>query len=101
MQQAIKAYNISRSYRFFITCCKCCCKERYQKLQRHFFYDKWLKVKKAALPDQIQWQNIGFTKGSRRFRKAIIWLIAIILIFAGILGVVYFKYQTDLLKEEF
>jgi len=38
---------------------------------------------------------------NRKIRKLIVWLIALILILAGILGVVYFKNQSDKLKEEF
>jgi hypothetical protein len=32
-------------------------------------YGKWLKVTKACEPDEIQWQNIGYSGTNRFFRK--------------------------------
>jgi len=62
---------------------------------------EWLKVNQACLPDEIKWENIGYSTMNRRIRKIVIWIIAFILIMAGIIGVVFVKYESDKLKEEF
>jgi len=88
-------------YRFTTTLCKCCCQSRYSKFRRMHFYNRWIKVRQASLPDEIKWENIGYSKQNRRFRKCAIWLIALVLTFIGMLAVVYLKYQSDGLKEDF
>lgn len=58
-------------------------------------------MSKACLPDEIKWENIGYGACNRRIRKCFIWLIAIIMIMVGILGVIIMKVKSDDMKEEF
>jgi hypothetical protein len=97
----LEAYNISNGFRALAKFCKCCCSRRYKKIQNNYFYDRWVGSSYSGLPDEINWQNIKYTMKNRRIRKLVIWIIAIVLILAGILGVVYMKNQSDVLSKEF
>lgn len=55
----------------------------------------------ACEPDNIKWENLGYSKKSRRIRALIVWLIAIGLIVASLIGIVIMKNKTTELKEEF
>lgn len=90
-QKAIKAYDMSKGYRCLTNCCKCCCSKRYENILNNYFHNKWLKVTSSDLPDEINYQNLGYSRFERRIRKGIIWLIALTLVILGMIGVVYFK----------
>jgi len=70
-------------------------------LREKHFYQRWLKVTKACEPDEINWENIGYSGCSRFFRKLVIWIVALAMIFVGLLALVYMKYKADELKEEY
>ena len=85
-----------------LQCCSAyCCGESQRRLREKYFYQRWLKISKACEPDEIKWENIGSSGRSRLTRKLIIWIVALAMIAAGILGLVYMKYKADALKEEF
>lgn len=100
-EKAMSLYSVSMADRFLTNLCGCCCSKRMEKYLKRYFEGEWLEVSAAGLPDQILWQNIGVSSFSRRIRKVVNWLVAIALIIIGIFGVVYFKYKSDVLKEEF
>ena len=55
----------------------------------------------ACEPDNIKWENIGYSKRQRRCRAAIVWFIAILLIVASLIGIVIMKNKTTELKKEY
>ena len=94
--QVLKAYNISSRYRFVVNnlCC-CCMREQQEMLRQRMFYDRWIKVKKASEPDEIQWENLGVSKLSRCCRRTCVWIFAVIIILVAIVGMVQFKVNSD------
>ena len=66
-----------------------------------YFFNSWLKVNQACLPDEINWENIGYSTCSRRIRKCMIWIVAALLILIGLIGVVLLRLKSENLKEEF
>lgn len=92
MDSALDVYNITAFYRYlYMYCCCCCYKKRKQAIRDTYFFQSWLKVSKACLPDEIQWQNIGYSGSSRRMRKALIWILALALVVLGVYGVIWMK----------
>ena len=65
------------------------------------FMNKWLDVRRADEPDEIKWENSGYSQKNRVFRRFLIWIIAIILIFFGATAMVYISDQTKSLQEEY
>jgi len=70
-------------------------------LKRKYFFRRWPKIGVACEPDNIKWFNLGTTAKSTRARIGIIWIIAIALIFASMIGIVIMKQETDQLKKQF
>ena len=103
MSKVLNAYNITAFYRilYMYICPACCCGKNAKKTRALYFNRRWLKVSKACLPDEIKWENIGYGACNRRIRKIFIWLIAIIMIGLGILGVVFMKVKSDGMKKDF
>jgi hypothetical protein len=91
MQKVLEAYNFSKSYRLSAVWCGCFCKKRKQTIEKMYFFDRWLKVTQACLPDEIKWENIGYSHFNRRIRKLVIWIIAILLLVFGLMGVILVK----------
>lgn len=100
-EASCREYDMSNGYRWLAYCCKCCCLQRYNLIAKKYFNNKWIKVTNSDQPDEINYQNVGYSTLNRRIRKLIIWLIAIALIIAGMIGVVYFKLKSDELKQQF
>lgn len=88
-------YKIGGLYRYLVeNCCRCACKEKYKSIQNKKFYGRWLKVERACQPEEIIWQNIGYSGASIFCRKFFIWIIAIILIILGIFGMSAFQFYS-------
>mmetsp|Transcript_10771 Transcript_10771/g.13489 ORF Transcript_10771/g.13489 Transcript_10771/m.13489 type:complete len:104 (+) Transcript_10771:2021-2332(+) len=92
-----QAYNITNCQR----CCFrfCCCTKDREEFEAKLFRGHFLKVKRAAEPSLILWKNLGISKWQRRCRIFFSTIIAIILLFATTLALVYAKYQENKLSE--
>ena len=93
---AIGAYNLG-SCGSCKKCCilscfgDCCCSQAKKRLRKKHIFGKWPGINVAGLPDNIKWENLGYTAKERRVRAAFSWLIALILIAISIVGIVVFK----------
>lgn len=96
-----KAYDIGCCARAWIKCCGCCCEKKSKALKKKHFFKKWITIDDACQPDNIIWAHLGYSSGTRNFMAALNWTIAIILMVASLLGMVYFKVKTDELKGDF
>lgn len=88
MELVLSAYNISSFYRVFITYLGCCCSSRRKELRKKYFMNEWINLKKASSPDEINWQNLGYSGLNRNIRKYITYLIALCLIFLSFLAII-------------
>jgi len=79
----------------------CCCSESKRRLKKKHLFGKWPGVSVAGLPDNIKWENLGYTAKERRCRAGFSWLIALVLMIISIGGMLIFKQQTEELKENF
>jgi hypothetical protein len=98
-----QATKYSSGYRCCVNCFKSfsCCKPKYEALGKMYFMDKyWLKMSTSDQPEEINFPNIKFSRKSRTIRKCLMTLIAIAFVLAGMLGIIYFKAQSDVLKEQ-
>lgn len=111
MDEAVKQYNLSFFQKFmdktgnkikFL-------RDKYEgshlynikELNQKKMHETYLiNVKNGGLPDEINWLNIKYSSRNRQIRKAIIWLIAIILILIGFASMVTLKSYVNGLKEE-
>jgi hypothetical protein len=100
-QKVLDAYNINSCSRRCTMCCGCCCKEKYSALAKKHIFKKWPNIQVACEPDNIRWENLGYSARTRRCRMGFVWLIAFALVFASLLGIVIMKDYTAELKEEF
>ena len=55
----------------------------------------------ASEPDNIKWANLKYPLKSRCCRQSFIWLIAVLLVFLCLVGIVIMKNKTVELKEKF
>jgi hypothetical protein len=67
---------------------------------KHIF-KKWPKISRACEPDNIKWENLGYSQKSVRCRMMIVWLIAFALVFISLIGIVLMKNKTTELKKEY
>ena len=64
-------------------------------------FKEWPKVEEACEPDNIKWENLGYSKKNRRLRMCINWLISIGLILLSLIGIVYMKDLAKDYKEKY
>ena len=50
--------------------------------------NQWIYLKKASSPDEINWQNLGYSGLNRNIRKYITYFIALCLIFLSFLAII-------------
>lgn len=81
--------------------CGCCAKEQQKALKRKHLFKKWPEVTVACTPDNIKWENLGYGAKTRRTRACIVWLIAIVLVLASLIGIVIMKNELNELKEKY
>jgi hypothetical protein len=56
MRVAADTYNITRFERFlYLHVCCCCFRKQKQRIYDTYFHNRWLEVRQACLPDEIQW----------------------------------------------
>lgn len=101
MDHVFRAYKIGACKRCCIMKCGCCCKQKQAELKKLHFFKRWPNIEVACEPDNIKWFNLGTNAAERRIRAGIIWLIAILLICASLIGIVIMKEKTDELKKKF
>jgi hypothetical protein len=65
------------------------------------FFKSWLNPQRASLPENIKWENLGYSRTNRLLRKTIVWCFAILLIIISLVGISLFKMKTDELSKEF
>ena len=96
-----RAYDWSASYRCCIKAFSCCCTEQNRRLKMREVDGRWPKPQEAELPDNILWQNMGYSRFNQLIRKSIVWLIAISLTICAFIGILYFKNLAISSKGEF
>lgn len=62
---------------------------------------RWPKPQEAQLPDNILWQNMGYSRFNQIIRQSIVWLIAVALTMCAFVGILYFKNLAIEAKGEF
>ena len=67
-----------------------CCKDKYRRVKMREIDDSWPQPRIAILPDNILWQNMGYGPKNRCVRAFIIWVVAIVIIIAAFVGILYF-----------
>jgi hypothetical protein len=83
-------------------CCRgCCCEKEYKEIRKKHIFEKWPKITTACEPDNIKWENLGYSQRSIRCRVGFVWLIAFALVFASLIGIVIMKNKTTELKKQF
>lgn len=55
------------------------------------FHKKWLKVEEAVEPALINWENLGLSAKARCFRITFLTIVALILLLATTLGILWAK----------
>lgn len=92
----LQAYNVNPGYRFMILhlCPACCCRRRYKELSELKFKGRWLDVVRADEPDEIKWENNGYSGKNRTCRRIIIWITAIVIILLGVTAMIYITQAT-------
>lgn len=93
MEMVKKAYDVNAFEYYTKMGCfgGLCCKAEQTRMRRKHFFKKWPKVDEACEPDNIKWQNLGYSAKYRRSMAILVWLIAIFLIVCSLIGIVIFK----------
>lgn len=99
----LDVYNVNPGYRTIINklCCKCCCAKRQKELDDLLFMGRWLKITRAGEPDEIKWENNGYSGTNILLRKIVVWFIALILLITGIVCIVFITEEANKLKGDF
>ena len=80
-------------------CCGClCCPKDKEELKKKHLFKQWPAVEVADEPDNIKWENLGISAKSRRIRVCITGIIAIVLVLASLLLILYIKNWAAELK---
>jgi len=101
LEHVLDAYKVGCCDRFFTMNLGCCCPERRAKLKKKHFFKRWPDLDVACDPDNIKWFNLGTTANDRRLRSLLVWIVAFLLIFASLVGIILMKNETIALKKEF
>jgi hypothetical protein len=96
-----RAYNVGKCKRCCILSFGCCCSQKHKELKRKYFFKQWPRITNACDPDNIKYENLGFSKKSRVCRISFVWLIAIIMLVLSLIGIVFMKNKTEELKKSF
>lgn len=101
-RDAVRLLSVRWIYRFFVgtVCCKCCCGRRQKELKKKMFKGKWLDVRKASDPDEIKWENLGYSWISIKIRMLLSWTSALILIFLALYALIAMTNWSEDIKEE-
>ena len=59
----------------------------------------WPEIKVADDPENIKWENLGYSKKSIMFRKCFITLVACAIMTLSLLGILWAKGKADELKK--
>jgi len=58
-------------------------------------------LKKASSPDEINWQNLGYSGLNRKIRKYITYFIALCLIFLSFLAIIQINKESKKFDSNF
>ena len=96
----IQAFNRSSiSVACTACCCYCCCCDK-KTYERKVFHKKWLKVEEAVEPALINWENLGLSAKARCFRISFLTLVALILLMATTLGILWAKVKENEMSSD-
>lgn len=80
----------------YIFCCN------YKKIAHLYYKKKWMNTNYANdEPSNINWQNVPYASWKRFLRKLLSYIIAIIVMGASFLIIIYAKYEQKLLNQDF
>lgn len=82
-------------------CCDKCCINALSVLNKKNIFKKFPKISDSVNPDNINWQNLGFSEKYRFVMKIMNWLIALSLIILSLIFVILLKQKTMELKKEY
>ena len=82
-------------------CGKCCCNQKREEMEKKHLFKAWPVVEVACEPDNIKWENLGYSKNARRCRICFNWMIALILLIMSFVGIVILKIEVKKLKEKY
>lgn len=68
LERVEKAYKINRMSKWCILKC-CCFKTKKAEIKRKHFFKKWPSVSVSTNPDNIKWENLGYSGKSIFCRK--------------------------------
>ena len=89
------------------SCCRMCCTKKHNAMKNMYFTQmksntqKWLEVQRACEPDEIMWQNLGYSGASHLFRKFNMWMLALSILVIAIFAIVQMSAKAEKLKSEF
>lgn len=100
-KKALDLFTASWTYRLMTNKFRCCCRKRMSDLKKKYFYNRWIDVREPGQPDEIKWENLGYSLKERICYRVIVWTIAIALTVGALIVLTYLKYQTDVLRKEY
>ena len=62
---------------------------------------EWPIIEEAIMPDNIQWQNMGFPKSKRRLRGHLVNILAVIVIIVAFILILQFEDIGDIQSDKF
>ena len=80
-----------RWYRTLVKCFWFLFPENYQRIKIREINGYWPNPHQPELPENIQWQNMGYSQLNRFLRQTIVWIIAVVIIICAFAGILYFK----------
>lgn len=82
-------------------CCQSLCKNILEEVNKKNIMKLFPKLSKSVTPDNINWQNLGYSEKHRFIMRIVNWLIAISLIILSLIFVILLKVKTLELKKEY
>lgn len=85
--------------------CKRCCirtcgsKEQKDLLNSKYIFKKWPVLDRAPLPEDIKWENLGYSSNNRRIRRCGVNFVAFILLLIALVVLAGVEVETDKMKE--
>lgn len=100
-QKAMRVFHATWIQKTFTLYCYCFMGRSARRQKKIFLFNRWIDVRNAGLPDEILWQNLGYSRCQRTLYRAIVWVIALALIFLAVASMTLIKYKADNLKQDF
>lgn len=102
MEGAARLLNAYNKSKCSLCCTACCCfnKTSKQAYKKKLFHGDWLKVDEAVDPSLINWENLGLSRKARCVRITCLSFVAIILLVATTLAILYAKVKESEMKQD-